>query len=47
MARKVQTGELIRESLVWRQGIGEWTVAEEVAELAKKFVATPPPLPKQ
>ncbi len=42
---KVRGGELTRESLVWRQGMGQWTPAGQVPEMASLFAASPPPLP--
>lgn len=32
-------------TLVWTQGMAQWTMAGSVAELAQLFVATPPPVP--
>jgi hypothetical protein len=43
---KITAGEITRETLVWRQGMANWTAAGQVADLAALFVATPPPLPK-
>ncbi|HEX8692617.1 MAG TPA: SPFH domain-containing protein [Longimicrobium sp.] len=40
-------GTLTRETLVWRQGMAQWTPAGEVSELASVFAAVPPPLPPQ
>ncbi len=40
-------GGLTRDSLVWRQGMANWSRAGEVAELAALFAAVPPPLPPQ
>lgn len=34
----LQSGQLSRESLVWRQGMGDWTPASAVAELWEKPV---------
>ena len=42
---KVRAGELTRETLVWRQGMAQWTPASQIPELASVFAATPPPLP--
>jgi membrane protease subunit (stomatin/prohibitin family) len=42
---KLRDGSLTRATLVWRQGMPEWTPAERVAELAALFAAMPPPLP--
>lgn len=41
---KAQSGELRPETLVWRQGMANWTPARDVPEIAPLFVA-PPPLP--
>jgi membrane protease subunit (stomatin/prohibitin family) len=40
-------GTFTRETLVWRQGMAQWTPAGEVSELASVFAAVPPPLPPQ
>jgi hypothetical protein len=37
-------GDLKPETLVWRQGMGAWTPAKDVPELAGLFAA-PPPMP--
>lgn len=39
-------GQLTRASLVWAQGMAEWTPAGEVDRLSGLFAAVPPPLPK-
>ncbi|HET6876022.1 MAG TPA: SPFH domain-containing protein [Jatrophihabitans sp.] len=44
---RVASGELTRETLVWKQGMPAWAPAGDVAELASLFAATPPPLPPQ
>ncbi|MCK4999505.1 MAG: SPFH domain-containing protein [Anaerohalosphaera sp.] len=41
----IQNGQLTRETLVWCQGMGQWTAASNVPELAKLFGTTPPPIP--
>jgi len=41
----VQSGQLTRETLVWKQGMGQWTAAGQVNELVNLFGAAPPPLP--
>jgi membrane protease subunit (stomatin/prohibitin family) len=43
---KVASGEVTRDSLVWKQGMTTWTPAKEVAELAALFASAPPPLPQ-
>ncbi|MCR4316716.1 MAG: SPFH domain-containing protein [Planctomycetes bacterium] len=42
---KIQSGEIRRDTLVWRQGMTGWIKASDVAELALLFSAAPPPLP--
>jgi membrane protease subunit (stomatin/prohibitin family) len=44
---KINSGEITRETLVWRQGMANWTAAGQVADLAALFAAVPPPLPAQ
>ena len=43
---KVSGGEIERTTLVWKQGMQQWTAAEQVVELSKLFSNSPPPLPK-
>jgi membrane protease subunit (stomatin/prohibitin family) len=45
LQQKVAAGDITRETLVWKQGMANWTAAGEVAEVAGLFPATPPPLP--
>ncbi|QQS08268.1 MAG: SPFH domain-containing protein [Phycisphaerales bacterium] len=45
LASKVRAGELTRETLVWKQGMAQWTRADAVAEFAPIFEASPPPIP--
>jgi hypothetical protein len=44
MAQHVQSGQVTRETLVWKQGMAAWTAAGQVPELAGLFGA-PPPMP--
>jgi membrane protease subunit (stomatin/prohibitin family) len=39
------SGQLKRETLVWRQGMASWSKAGEVSELNSLFASAPPPLP--
>jgi membrane protease subunit (stomatin/prohibitin family) len=39
-------GQLTRLSLVWRQGMNNWTTADQVEELNALFDRLPPPLPE-
>jgi len=41
----VASGQITRETLVWRQGMAQWTPAGQVPEIAQAFAAVPPPLP--
>jgi membrane protease subunit (stomatin/prohibitin family) len=47
LAAKTREGSLTRETLVWRDGMAEWTAAGSIPELQSLFPATPPPLPPQ
>jgi membrane protease subunit (stomatin/prohibitin family) len=40
-------GKLTRQTLVWRQGMVQWTPAGSVGELSSLFAAVPPPLPPE
>jgi membrane protease subunit (stomatin/prohibitin family) len=46
LSAKAHSGELTRQTLVWKQGMSAWIPAESVADLAGLFAAVPPPLPK-
>src|SRR4051812_13661095 len=39
------SGQLKRETLVWKQGMPQWTKASDVTELSSLFGSVPPPLP--
>ena len=41
----ISNGQLTRTSLVWKEGMPNWTAAGTVEELAPLFSASPPPLP--
>jgi membrane protease subunit (stomatin/prohibitin family) len=41
------SGQLKRETLVWRQGMASWSKAGDVGELGSLFASAPPPLPGQ
>ena len=45
LGQKIAAGEVGRESLVWKQGLANWTKAGEAAELAGLFAHVPPPMP--
>src|SRR5205807_3785850 len=42
---KVTAGSLTRETMVWKQGLPQWTTAGSIAELAQLFADLPPALP--
>jgi membrane protease subunit (stomatin/prohibitin family) len=42
----VQSGQIGRQTLVWKQGMPAWTPAGQVTELGSLFAAVPPPLPQ-
>ena len=44
LQQMVRSGQLTRDSLVWKQGMADWAAAGHVAEIAAVFVATPPPV---
>ncbi len=41
---KIASGELTPDTLVWRQGLAQWTPARDVPDLARLFSDRPPPL---
>ncbi len=43
---RAQSGQITRQTLVWRQGMANWTAAGDVAELKDLFNTVPPPIPK-
>ncbi len=45
MQHMVQSGQINRESLVWKQGMVSWDVAGNQPDLEILFAALPPPLP--
>lgn len=45
ITQKIQSGEIARASLVWKQGMSNWDQAANVGELAGFFGAVPPPIP--
>ena len=45
LAEKVSGGQLTRDTLVWKQGMPQWTAASAVADLKSLFDNVPPPLP--
>ena len=45
LQQMARSGQLTRDSLVWRQGLAAWTAAGQVAELSEVLGAEPPPVP--
>jgi membrane protease subunit (stomatin/prohibitin family) len=45
LAELARNGHLGRDTLVWRDGMGAWTPAGQVPDLAPLFAAGPPPIP--
>ncbi|MBA4372558.1 MAG: antifreeze protein [Thermodesulfovibrio sp.] len=45
LRQKVMSGEITRETLVWRSGMEQWIAAGQVPDLAVLFADAPPPLP--
>ncbi|MFA5782234.1 MAG: SPFH domain-containing protein, partial [Bacteroidales bacterium] len=47
LAQMVQSGQITKDTLVWKNGMAAWTSAGQVPEVAKLFTQAPPPLPPQ
>ncbi|GAA0893024.1 SPFH domain-containing protein [Fulvivirga kasyanovii] len=47
LQQMVAQQQITRETLVWKQGMGNWTAAGQVPELNNLFGSVPPPLPPQ
>jgi membrane protease subunit (stomatin/prohibitin family) len=45
LTNRAREGSFTRSTLVWKQGMPNWTPAETVPELQRVFGAVPPPLP--
>ena len=45
LQQMARSGQLTRDSLVWKQGLAAWTVAGQVTEISAVFAAVPPPVP--
>ena len=45
LAQKVQSGELTRDTFVWKPGMAQWEKASACAELTPLFDTVPPPPP--
>jgi len=47
LGAQVRGGAITRETLIWKNGMAQWTPAGQVPELGSLFAAVPPPLPPQ
>jgi len=47
LKQKAASGELKKDTLVWKEGMAAWTAAGDVGEISTVFSQTPPPLPPQ
>lgn len=47
LKQKAQSGELNRDSMIWKNGMAAWAAAGTVSELSSLFGQVPPPLPPQ
>ena len=45
LRQQVAAGAITAETLVWRQGMTNWTAANQVPEIAGLFASGPPPIP--
>ncbi|WP_432841124.1 SPFH domain-containing protein [Dactylosporangium sp. CA-092794] len=45
LAGAVQAGQITRDTLVWKNGMAQWTPAGQIPELGNLFAAVPPPFP--
>lgn len=42
---KIADGSITQDTLLWSEGMAEWTAATKVAQVSSLFAATPPPIP--
>lgn len=47
LTQMVKQNQITRETLVWKQGMANWTPAGQVSEISSIFAQVPPPLPPQ
>ncbi|MND03814.1 hypothetical protein D3C83_238130 [compost metagenome] len=43
---QIRSGRVKKDTLVWAEGMAEWTAADKVEAVSKLFGALPPPLPR-
>jgi membrane protease subunit (stomatin/prohibitin family) len=46
LTQMARSGEISRDSLVWKNGMASWAAAGSVGELTSVFSTLPPPLPR-
>lgn len=46
LGQQIRSGQVTRDTLVWKQGMTDWQPAGQVTELGDLFAASPPPLPR-
>ena len=46
LSQMITSGQINKETLVWKAGLSEWIKAEEAEELKGLFNTTPPPIPQ-
>jgi membrane protease subunit (stomatin/prohibitin family) len=46
LSQQAGSGQLTRDTLVWKAGMAQWAKAGDVPELGHLFANTPPPLPR-
>jgi hypothetical protein len=47
LQQKIRDGQITRQTLVWCDGMTDWTAAGDVPDLQSYWPAGPPPLPPQ
>jgi len=47
LSQQAASGQLTKDSMVWKAGMPAWSAAGQVSELESVFGAVPPPLPPQ
>jgi len=46
LKEQIRSGKVKKDTLVWAEGMADWTAAGQVDAVAKLFGAVPPPIPK-
>lgn len=47
LQNRIQSGQIARQTLVWKNGMAGWVPAEQATEISGLFATVPPPLPPQ